>query len=781
MLLTLRGRSKARLEIQWDGPLPVDLRIVPQNQRKVQLYETELHDTNRTQLELEQMNFSGLGNLTEIDIIAIAKWQRGQPEIESESLSIQKCHHIGCSHWGLSREDGYCRHCGRRIKDQSYSYGFPKLELSKSSITLWNGTDGQLWKNKESRDIGNGIYSMGRYQDKEHDRDFVEILEEKYDPELSRRFVLLHQLLRELDLLDKEWKPPLAAFQEEHHRSLWIYYPWLPREKKWRNISAWAYIFDKDVDRIGTADIVKIGIQLCKIVEKVHHRGYLWASLKLSDLMLSKNRADEISIYLRTRDLSWNKPEKALLDTCLIPWELFWEEELSSGYEITEVYVIAALLYFLRAKSPNLLSYNSLSYPYGLPTLKLFFEADDAGQPDPLFGYFESVINQALLLHPAERIYRTVEELHLALQQLLDTCKISQNDETYRLEVGECLDVGDEKRESDMSKNQDAVFLTSFLLERDSWGMFALCDGVSTATVGSGDRASRTIIETLQSRWSSYSYQQQREICKSAGSDFARACAYLNEIADEANCLIRRQAEELAPPEKLEEALVMGSTITIGIVYHRTIAFGWLGDSPIYRISPVFGWERLNFDHNERNYRLKEGMPLEDCFIEGGNALTHCVGAHFYLENHLPMNFGRAFLHPGEHILICSDGIPDYIEQEASYARNESYQMLRIASLIYAYEKDTLIDARAMASILVSGVNRIGGGMDNLSAILIRVLPENCVFREKAYHRLKLLAKSMQAVMRQPNLQTRRVQMPRDHSYFQESKNDLLGNNSEAT
>lgn len=760
MPLVLRGRSKARLEIQWDGLLPVSVRIIPKAHQKITLYQLQMETSSRAQVDLDQMDFSRLENLNELDLQALGKWQKGQPEASSESVPIQKCYHAGCGQWGLARDDGYCRHCGRRIKDQT-SYGFQKLEISNFTISLWNGIEGRLWKNKEFRQTNNGIYSMGRYEDKEHSREYVEILEEKYDPEFERRFVRFYELLGKLDLLDKYWKPPLASFQKEYQRSVWIY-PRLRKEKKWRSISALSYIFSRDADLIRTQDIVNIGIQICKIAKKIHEQGYLWASLKFLDLVLTRNPGEEISIYLRARNIAWEKPQKELLDTCFIPWELFWDEELRGGYEVTEVYIIAILLYFLKAKAPNLLAYNSLSYPYGLPALKLFF--GQIQNSEPLFDYFEATLNQALLLNPSERGYQTIDEFQTALEQLLTFCK-EPKARKYVLDVGESLDVGDEKRDSDLTRNQDAVFITSFTLEKECWGLFVLCDGVSTATIGSGDMASRIIIETFREWWLSQSRQEQLEICKCAARDFARACSSLNGIVDEANRRIHEEAEKLVPSQVIEESLIMGSTITVGMIYHDSMIFGWLGDSPIYRIHPGFGWTRLNYDHNERNYRLKEGMPLEECFIEGGNALTHCVGAHFYIENHVEMHFAQTFLYPGEHIIVCSDGIPDYIESESSYAHNENYQMLRIASMVYEYERDSLIDARAMASILVSGVNRIGGGMDNLSAIVIRVLPENFMFGEKAYQRVKELCRKMQMIMRQAHLETKKIVPTRNLSF----------------
>ena len=70
------------------------------------------------------------------------------------------------------------------------------------------------------------------------------------------------------------------------------------------------------------------------------------------------------------------------------------------------------------AKSPNLLAYNPISYQSGLPSLKLFREhlEQDSGEKDLAVEYFESVINQALIIHPAERGYFTLQDFKVAME-----------------------------------------------------------------------------------------------------------------------------------------------------------------------------------------------------------------------------------------------------------------------------------------------------------------------------------------------------------------------------
>ncbi|HON45854.1 MAG TPA: hypothetical protein PLR86_10970, partial [Planctomycetota bacterium] len=104
-------------------------------------------------------------------------------------------------------------------------------------------------------------------------------------------------------------------------------------------------------------------------------------------------------------------------------------------------------------------------------------------------------------------------------------------------------------------------------------------------------------------------------------------------------------------------------------------------------------------------------------------------------------------LYAQDQILICSDGIPDFIEQDSFHARYENYQMLRIASLLREYENDEFLNSKAISSILISCVNKMGSGHDNLSAILIRNIPNPSVPSETIYQHLKNLSPGMKRLL----------------------------------
>lgn len=500
MPLTLKGKSKARLEIYWNEEVPVRVIITPANDDIV-LYKEDIHEVGCTNIELHQLDFSSLFDAKELEIVASIEDKNKQICVQSSPLKIQKCHLSGCMQWGHSRDDGYCKHCGRRIKDYTYSCGFEKLELSTSSVILWNGKEGTLTKKKEKIEKENSIFSEGKYKDATRPLRQVKILEEKYDPEIKKRFLKLEELLRKAIISEKQWALPLACFHEEHNRIVWIYYPSYPEN----SIDAMSYITKEDEINIFTStDIVNIGIQLCSLIQKIHVMGYTWGSLKFSDVIITKEKNKEAALCLTTKEIALNGPPlQRLLESCFVPWELFWENSLDPRlYQATEVYIVASFLYFLAAKATNLLGYNSLSYQNSLPSLKLFKELDiDNVKKDPINDYFESVINQALILDPYERSYRNIQEFKTALESILLLPKSKSILKRYIFDIGSSLDVGREKNFHDFDQNQDDLFVTTVNIKRKNWGIFVLCDGISTATLGSGDKASRIVTNVFREWW----------------------------------------------------------------------------------------------------------------------------------------------------------------------------------------------------------------------------------------------------------------------------------------
>lgn len=746
MPLILRGKLKDRLEIQWDNNKYDEILLCPQDKSSEILHCIKSKNQNKIHLNLSDLDFSKI-KTKELSIIAVAG------DLISEPLKILMCPHDDCNRWGHIKADGYCKHCGRRVKRDSHTMGFPKLGISGIEVTLFDKTKGTLWKSKEEYEYGNRVYSVGEFQEENNVKKKVDILEEKFSDEAMKKFTQLQKILENSDL-STCWRPPLVCFQKKYNRILWIYTK--VKEESTPSITAYDYITNKVNEPLTTQDILAIGIQLCNIARTIHSYKQYWCSLKLADLVLQRTKEGKypVSIYVRSKDISWqdNQSQK-LLDISLIPWELYWDnpssKQLSSA---SEVYIIAAVLYLLKAKSPNLLHYNPISCQYGLPSLKLFKSNNQEYVPEKNAHnkYFESIINQALISHPEERGYQCLSDFEAALESLY---VLENKSIPFSLEVGSDLDVGDDKHHDDFTENQDSLFTTYHSLTKKGWGLFVLCDGISTSNIGSGADASRIVVETFKKWWQDNDEETHKKVCEYAIKDLKKGSEFLNSLINTANNKIRQKVDKY---ETNEFSSIMGSTVIAGLVYNDILLFGWIGDSPVFRFSP-FGWERLNFEDNERNNKLLSGVSLDEALADGGNAITRCIGANFYTKKHIDMHFDYTYLSPNESILICSDGIPDYIEPEADFSLQENYRMMRLASIISSYDSDALINAKALASILVSGTNRISGGKDNLSAIIFRTHPKSFKPSIESYSRLRLLSFIRQKKLQRANNETAKV------------------------
>ena len=125
MPLTLKGKSKARLEIQWDGELPVDLWMVPSQSQNIPLYRQTILESSRILLELDQLNFFQLPNANEVELLAIVKGKDDRNLAVSNILPFKCPHRLWIMGHAGKMNMQHCDDMGSYV-----SYGFPKLELS---------------------------------------------------------------------------------------------------------------------------------------------------------------------------------------------------------------------------------------------------------------------------------------------------------------------------------------------------------------------------------------------------------------------------------------------------------------------------------------------------------------------------------------------------------------------------------------------------------------------------------------------------------------------------
>ena len=144
----------------------------------------------------------------------------------------------------------------------------------------------------------------------------------------------------------------------------------------------------------------------------------------------------------------------------------------------------------------------------------------------------------------------------------------------------------------------------------------------------------------------------------------------------------------------------MGTTLVLAHVRGSELRVGHVGDSRAYRWRDN-ALSQITRDHSLLQEQIDAGLitPEQAAYSSNKNLVTRAVGVedHVQLETHLHD------LHPGDVVLMCSDGLTDMLP-DASLAR-----------LLQAHDA-----LPAIGQAMIAAANE-AGGKDNISLILIRM------------------------------------------------------------
>lgn len=221
------------------------------------------------------------------------------------------------------------------------------------------------------------------------------------------------------------------------------------------------------------------------------------------------------------------------------------------------------------------------------------------------------------------------------------------------------------------ARNEDAF------LDSPEHGLWVVADGMGGHH--GGDRASRLIVESLA------------ELPVDCG--FAQRLQHLRQCL---HWLNRRFGQELTVTGG--KPRIMGSTVAALLLEGSRAVCIWAGDSRCYlwRLGRLY---QLTRDHSLQQQLIDEqGVSPEQARQHpSAHALTRAVGA----RDDLALEVLELQVYPGDAFLLCSDGLYQYVSQEAlGYA-------LSLASPSAALER--LFDHALL-----------GTARDNLTAVVIR-------------------------------------------------------------
>lgn len=153
----------------------------------------------------------------------------------------------------------------------------------------------------------------------------------------------------------------------------------------------------------------------------------------------------------------------------------------------------------------------------------------------------------------------------------------------------------------------------------------------------------------------------------------------------------------------VKEYAGMGSTIVLSFIHHNVLHTCHVGDSRIYVINQV-GIIQITNDHSVVAELVQMGkMSREEArYSPLKNQITQALGSSFSIDP----EYNQYLLHPGDKVLLCSDGLWDMLSDE------EIHSVVTEGCTKEGYTKEEICRK------LIDKANQAGGD-DNITVVLV--------------------------------------------------------------
>jgi len=313
--------------------------------------------------------------------------------------------------------------------------------------------------------------------------------------------------------------------------------------------------------------------------------------------------------------------------------------------EVTDLFSLGMVLYFLVTGRRPPASVYSRHAP-AIPSRNLRFKFPPGLEP---------VIKRATRPAAEER-FPDLDAFKNAFDEAAERIETRREQrEAPRLVAGAERHVGIAKRRRN-PVNQDRVFRA--VSNDGQFGLIAVADGVSTATFGSGEIASRMFVDAAAEAWDDLLPDYIME----EPADDARA---VREILLDANERIVEWVNERHTPFEGSPHEVMGTTALIVLYRRGIVTLASLGDSRAY-LQNGPGLEQLTIDHNLWTLSILDGMEADEALsMPQGEALARCLGTFDLEEGELEprepdYDLLQHSVTEGDTLLLTTDGLVDF-------------------------------------------------------------------------------------------------------------------------
>jgi serine/threonine protein phosphatase PrpC len=336
-----------------------------------------------------------------------------------------------------------------------------------------------------------------------------------------------------------------------------------------------------------------------------------------------------------------------------------------------------------------------------------------------------AVIYRAISPEPRRRqpdMVTLINDIEWALDSSLQ--RESPNIPPLCLEAGQEIHIGLLKGQYNPI-NQDDLFL-GYQAELDL-GLFVVTDGVSICEYGSGDLASGFVREAAVESWRDLCQVQTLTEEEDTLSEVSLGMIegltgnygkFLKQLVNDSNRRIGQYVNQQMPSFHGPAEGIMAATVVAAVVNQGNATLTSVGDSRIYLIRNGYIIS-IMYDEDLYTHLLQaQQSPTQAQQSPSSSALVHCIGEFTknadqqLIPSKINPQLRELRLLPGDCLLLCSDGLPDYSGTDEGDAEERMRQCIEDGFNVHhaAFE-------------LISLANR-GGGGDNLSCIVLKFVAD---------------------------------------------------------